>query len=252
MIPTLLLSGTGQLVKTVKFRKRIYVGDPVNAVRIFSHKEVDELILLDIDATRSRSRPNWHLIEEIVGEAFMPVAYGGGIRNLEDVEIAFRCGIEKVILSSAVSASTSLLQKVAQRYGRQAAVVCLPVKKAWRGGYEVRFSRSDATMASDPVAFAGLSAGAGAGELLVYSIDRDGTYSGYDLELLSQITSAVDIPVIACGGARGPADFQSAITKAGCSAVAAGSIFVFQGPGKGVLISYPDRGMSRVEFSGNQ
>lgn len=240
VIPTLLIDGRGRLVKTVKFGKRTYIGDPINAVKIFNTKEVDELILLDIDASKQRQPPNYALIEDIVSEAFMPVGYGGGIFAMEHIERLYGCGIEKVILSSCLADGPGLIAEASQRYGAQAVVVCLQVQRQWLGGPAVRVRSASRTLdqraphevARDVVA-------AGAGELIVYSVDRDGTYQGYDLGMLACVTAAVDVPVVACGGASCVEDFRQAIIDGGCSAVAAGSLFVYQAKGGGVLISYP-------------
>jgi cyclase len=240
VIPTLLIDGRGRLVKTVKFDKRTYIGDPINAVRIFNGKEVDELLLLDIDATQESRAPNYDAIEEIVSEAFMPVGYGGGIRTMDEVARLFQCGIEKVVISSAAG-DLGLIAEASQRFGAQSVAVCMQVKRGLMGGYSVRFN-SGATGSGDrPEDFARKVVEAGAGELIVYAIDRDGAYKGYDLPLLQAVASAVNVPVVACGGARNIDDFRTAVTEAGCSAVAAGSLFVYRSAGQGVLISYPSQ-----------
>lgn len=239
VIPTLLIDGKGRLVKTVRFGKRTYIGDPINAVKIFNNKEVDELVLFDIDASKERREPDYPLIEDIVSEAFMPVAYGGGIMSLEQIERLYHCGIEKVVLSSVLDSESGLIRQAAARYGAQAIVVCLPVKRSMLGAYSVRVVSGGRALKGSPESIAQDVVSAGAGEIIVYSIDRDGAYSGYDLGLLRQITAAVDVPVVACGGARGLDDFRLAILEAGCSALAAGSLFVYRSDTRGVLISYP-------------
>ncbi|WGM40043.1 AglZ/HisF2 family acetamidino modification protein [Caulobacter sp. NIBR1757] len=239
IIPTLLIDGRGRLVKTVRFGKRTYIGDPINAVRIFNTKEVDELVLLDIDATRQGREPNYSFVEDIVSEAFMPIAYGGGIRSMEQIERLYGCGIEKVVLSSAVSEGTDLVQRAAMRYGSQAVVVCLQVERRLLGGYRLRAGTAPGAGSPSPVETARRVVEAGAGELLVYSVDRDGTSAGYDLPMLRAIADAVDVPVVACGGARQLDDFRAAVVEGGCSAAAAGSLFVYQASSNGVLISYP-------------
>jgi imidazole glycerol-phosphate synthase subunit HisF len=244
VIPTLLIDGRGRLVKTVKFGRRTYIGDPMNAVRIFNAKEVDELVLLDIDATREGRPPNYALIEDIVSEAFMPVGYGGGIRTMPQVQQLYKCGIEKVVVSSCLADApgtdgTSLIRQASSRFGSQAVVVCLPVKRSLFGGYHVKVVAKSASLVGSPEDVARQVVADGAGELIVYAIDRDGTFAGYDLELLRRISAAVDVPVVACGGARQIDDFRAAIVDGGCSAAAAGSLFVYQSQGRGVLISYP-------------
>jgi cyclase len=239
VVPTLLIDGGGRLVKTVRFGKRTYIGDPVNAVKIFNTKQVDELVLLDIDATKESRPPNYSLIEDIVGEAFMPVAYGGGIHDIGAIQALYQCGIEKVVLSSALANGTSLVAQAAERYGAQAVVACLPVKRSLFGKYGVRVAGGTRGMDGAPADIARKAVEAGAGEVIVYSIDRDGTFDGYDLALLQQVSRAVGVPVVACGGARHLSDVREAIVDAGCSAAAAGSMFVYQAKGRGVLISYP-------------
>jgi len=241
VIPTLLIDATGRLVKTVRFGKRTYIGDPINAVKIFNLKEVDELVLLDIDASRDRRAPNYALIEDIVSEAFMPVAYGGGIQSIEEIEKLYKGGIEKVILSSCLADGEQLIREAAQRYGGQAVTVCLPAKHGLLGREGVRLVSGTRPLAGRAEDHARRVVAGGAGELIVYSIDRDGAYAGYDLDLLRRIASAVDVPVVACGGARDLADFRAALTDAGCSAVAAGSMFVYHSERRGVLISYPSQ-----------
>ena len=239
IIPTLLIDGRGRLVKTVKFGNRTYIGDPINAVRIFNTKEVDELVLIDIDATREKRPPNYAALEDIAGEAFMPLGYGGGIRSLDDVARLYQCGIEKVILSSTLADGAKLIETVAARYGAQAAVVCLPVKKKLLGGYRVVLGDGKSALGETPETCAAAAAAAGAGEIIVYAIDRDGTFSGYNLDLLKRVTQSVNVPVVACGGARNLDDVRAALVEGGCSAAAAGSMFVYQSQQRGVLISYP-------------
>ena len=242
VIPTLLIDGRGRLVKTIRFGKRAYIGDPINAVKIFNTKAVDELVLFDIDASRERRAPNYRLIEGIAGEAFMPVGYGGGIASMEHIAQLYGCGIEKVILSSCLKAGTSLISEATGRYGAQAVVICLQIKRTIFGHQRVRvFSASGRLGRKDVEEVAREVVRAGAGEIIVYDVDRDGTYLGYDLSLLKRVARAVEVPVVACGGARGLDDFVAAVREAGCSAVAAGSLFVYQSRGRGVLISYPSQ-----------
>jgi len=239
IIPTLLIDSTGGLIKTIKFGKRTYIGDPINAVKIFNAKGVDELVLLDIDATKDRREPNFELVEEIVSEAFMPIGYGGGIANMDQIAKLFGCGLEKVIFSTAAQSQPKLIEKASQRYGAQSIVVCLDVKKTMLGGYKVMTHCGTSNSGVSPEIAAAQAVRHGAGEVVVYSIDRDGSYKGYDLVLLKLVANTIEIPVVACGGARNIEDFYLAITEAHCSAVAAGSMFVFQGSQRGMLISYP-------------
>jgi cyclase len=240
VIPTLLIDSGGRLVKTIKFGKRTYIGDPINAVQIYSKKEVDELIVFDIDATSKGREPNYDRIEELASEAFMPLGYGGGIRTMEQIARLYDCGIEKVILSSVLRDDPALVERAAVRYGSQAVTVCLPVGKGLIGGQKVRLEGGK-KVAGDPVSLAKQHTDRGSGEIILYSIDRDGTWEGYDLELTRRIASAVDVPVVACGGAGSVLDFASAVIEGGASAAAAGSLFTYQAKGRGVLITYPDQ-----------
>lgn len=239
VIPTLLLNSSGGLVKTIKFGNRTYIGDPINAVKIFNEKCVDELVLLDIDATRDGREPDYSLIEDIASEAFMPIGYGGGIRSTAQMATLFRLGLEKVIVSTALYESPKLVSDAAQQFGSQSVVACLDVRTSVLGKRTVYVRSGTKSTRMDPVAAAKRAANDGAGEIIVYSINADGAYRGYDMKLLGAVASSVSVPVIACGGARNLDDFYDAVVGAGCSAVAAGSMFVYQGNTRGVLISYP-------------
>lgn len=241
VIPTLLTDSRSRLVKTVKFGKRTYIGDPINAMKIFNTKEVDELILLDIDATADGRRPNFDVIEDIASEAFMPLGYGGGIHSIDDIERLYQCGIEKVILSSCVAERPELIEQAASRFGTQAVVVCLQVKKKLLGDYKIRRRSGSNKLGETPEIAAKNAVESGAGELIVYDMDRDGSYQGYNLDLLRRVSTSVNIPVVACGGARNIDDFKTAVLEGRCSAVAAGSMFVYQSEKRGVLISYPSQ-----------
>ena len=238
VLPCLLLKGDG-LVKTTRFKEARYIGDPRNAVRIFNEKEVDELILVDIAATPEGKSPQFDLIREIASEAFMPVAYGGGIRTIEDVRKIFACGVEKIVLGKRAVEDPNFVQEAARLFGNQSIIVCIDVKKSFLGSYEVRVSGGGERTGLDPIAFARRAEEMGAGEILVNSIDRDGTLEGYDIDLIRSVTKRVRVPVIASGGAGKIEDFRSAVQDGGASAVAAGSLFVFQGRHRAVLISYP-------------
>jgi cyclase len=246
VIPTLLIDGHGRLVKTVRFGKRTYIGDPINAVKIFNTKEVDELVLLDIDASREDRAPNYALIEDIVGEAFMPVGYGGGIASMEHIARLYKCGIEKVVLSSALQKGGVLIAQAAQRYGAQAITVCLQVKKPWIGARKVYTHSATRCLGIRPAEAARTAVAAGAGEIIVYSVDRDGTFTGYDTALLADVAASVSVPVVACGGARGVKDLAAAVRDGHASAVAAGSMFVYQSERRGVLISYPTQAILKA------
>jgi cyclase len=237
IIPTLLIDSAAGLVKTVKFGNRTYVGDPINAVRIFNEKGADELILLDIDATRERREPNYALIEDVASEAFMPVGYGGGITSPAQIQRLLRCGLEKVVLSTAAHENPELVRETARQSGSQSVVVCIDIKRGMFGPSLVTGAKGKIKLSPEQAARRAVEAGAG--EIIVQSVDRDGTFRGYDVPLLASIARSVAVPVIALGGARDLDDFHAAVADAGCSAVAAGSMFVFQGAARGVLISYP-------------
>jgi cyclase len=238
VIPCLLLRGNG-LVKTRRFRDPVYVGDPVNAVRIFSEKEADEIVVLDIDASREGREPNYELVAEIAGEAFMPVAYGGGVRTLEQMRRLIRSGVEKVVVNSATVESTTVLSEGAAVFGSQAIVGGIDVKRTLLGGYRVvaKSGTVEAKVGLDEH-LARLVA-AGAGEIFLNSVDRDGTMGGYDLDLIRKVALRVTVPVVACGGAGKLEHLSDAIRDGGASAVAAGSLFVFHGKHRAVLINYP-------------
>jgi cyclase len=239
VIPCLLLKGTG-LVKTVKFSTPKYVGDIVNAVRIFNDKEVDEIIVLDIEAHAGRGRIKWDLISQTAGEAFMPMCYGGGITSVDEIKRLLKAGIEKVAINSGSHEDPRLLEAAAKEIGSQSLVAGIDVKKNMFGKYTVVTHGASKKRAAEVVAWAKSVERAGAGEIMLTSVDRDGTQSGYDLDLVQQVTSAVRVPVIACGGAGKIQHFAEAV-RAGASAVAAGSMFVFHGPHRAVLITYPPR-----------
>lgn len=243
-----LLMDRGALVKTVQFKKPIYVGDPVNAVRIFNQKEVDELLLIDIAATTENRGIDFETLEKVVTECFMPICYGGGVNNLADMRRLYHLGIEKVSLSSAAIQRPSLIQEAADEFGSQAVVVTLDVKKNLFGKYTVRTHQGKIDTKQSAVGVARNMADAGAGEILLYSIDRDGTWAGFDLNLIQEISHAVGIPVIACGGAGELAHLRSAVTEAGASAVAIGSMAVFQAKDLGVLIKFPTRQQQEETF----
>jgi imidazole glycerol-phosphate synthase subunit HisF len=237
VIPCLLLKNEG-LVKTVKFKDPKYLGDPINIVRIFNDKEVDELIFLDITATVENSPPNFDLLGKITSECFMPLGYGGGIRTLEDVKKLLAMGVEKIVLNTSAVENPSLIRAAADYAGSQAVVISMDVKKTLLGKYEIYTRGGKKGTGLDPVKFAMEMEKQGAGELFLNSIDRDGTMQGYDLELVRRVADSVTVPVVACGGAGNIQHLAEAI-QAGASAAAAGSMFVFQGPLRGVLISYP-------------
>jgi len=239
VIPALLLH-KGGLVKSVKFKDYKYVGDPINAVKIFNEKEVDEIALIDIDAGRENRAPDIKKITEVASEAFMPMAYGGGITTIEQIKEIYYNGIEKVILNKAAVQNPALITEAARLFGSQSVMASIDVKKHFLKGARVYIENGNTNTGFGPVEFAKKMEAAGAGEILLNSIDRDGTYAGYDTGLIKQVAEAVHIPVIAIGGASGIEDFRLAVQQ-GASAVAAGSMFVFQRPHRAVLITYPSQ-----------
>jgi cyclase len=240
IIPVLLLKGNG-LYKTIGFKSPNYIGDPINAVKIFNDKGVDEIVILDIDATIEKRGPNFKLIEDIASECFMPMAYGGGISTVEQARKVFNLGVEKVVINSAFENNKGLISQVAHEYGSQSVVVSIDYKKSLLGSVTVYTTGGSRKTQFDPVVYAKQAVEAGAGELFVTSIDKDGTRKGYDLPLLAKITSAVNVPVIASGGADNIEDFYKAITESGTAAVAAGSMFVYKGDIDSILINYPSQ-----------
>jgi len=237
VIPCLLLKNNG-LVKTKEFKDPIYVGDPINAVKIFNDKEADELLFIDIDASRSEKGPDYELLDRIIKEAFMPFGYGGGIKTLDNIRKLLHMGIEKICINSIIVKDPDFVAKASEISGSQSIVVSIDVKKDVLGRNKVYDYLTKKTTNLEPVEFAKLLEKKGAGEILLTAVDREGTYKGYDLDLIKLVSNAVNIPVIALGGASKADDFKDAI-KAGASAVSAGSLFVFYGKLKAVLINYP-------------
>lgn len=238
VIPVLLLQNGG-LVKGEKFKKHKYVGDPINAVRIFNEKEVDELAFVDISAGMNTKEPDYVLIEDMASEAFMPIAYGGGIRRVDQVEKLFRLGVEKVIINSEFYKSPNLIKECSQIAGAQSIAVAVDVKKSLLGRYEVYINNGTQKTGLNPVEYALKAQLYGAGEILLTAIDREGQGQGLDLDLIKQVTAVLDIPVIAQGGVGHLEHIKQAVKVAGASAVAAGSFFTFHGKHKAVLLTYP-------------
>jgi len=237
-MPVLQLDELG-LVKTSRFRKPVYLGDPTNAVRIFNDKEVDELILVETTATTGQRPPNLELLEEVVSESFVPVTYAGGVQTLPQIESLFRLGIEKVGFGTAALETPQLVEQAAKHFGSQSIVVTIDVKRNWLGSYSCRIRGGRTQVAGSPMEVAAEMERLGAGEILLTSIDREGTGSGYDLELVRQVAAKVSIPVVANGGAASLEDLRTVVEEAGASAAAAGSLFVFQGKHRAVLINFP-------------
>jgi cyclase len=238
IIPCLLVHDQG-LVKTVKFQQGKYVGDPLNAVKIFNEKEVDELIVLDIDATVQGKAPNERLIGQLAVECRMPLCYGGGVTSAEQARRIIGLGVEKVALSAAALADPSIITRIADEVGSQSVVVVLDVKKKLFGGYEVCTHNGTRGTKTSPADAAREAQARGAGEIVVNAIDQDGAMKGYDLELATQVRAAVTVPLTVLGGAGSLDDLGKLIAACGVVGAAAGSLFVFKGPFRAVLINYP-------------
>jgi cyclase len=237
VIPVLLLAQHG-MVKTERFAGARYLGDPINAMKIFNEKMADELILLDIEAT-AKGRIDFDWLEDIVSEAFMPIAYGGGVNSMGQCAELFKRGVEKIVVNTAACERPQLITELAERFGSQSVVVSIDARQnVWkRSKVYIKSGRKETKF--NPVEMARKSEELGAGEIFLTSIKREGTFEGYDIELLHSVCSAVGVPVIANGGAGSIKDFEQAVVRGGCSAVAAGSMFVFAKKGEGVLINYP-------------
>lgn len=236
-IPCLLLKDYG-LVKTVQFRDPVYIGDPINAVKIFNDKFADELIFLDVDASKQKREPDFMLIKAIASECFMPLAYGGGINSLGHIEKLIQLGVEKVVINQAALKDVNFLIEAVKYFGSSTIVGAIDVKKNFFGNYRVYDHVSNKSLGRDPVDMALAMVGSGVGELFLNSVDLDGTLLGYDLKLIQRISDVVQVSLIASGGASSKENMRQAI-ESGASAAAAGSFFVFRGPHKAVLINYP-------------
>jgi cyclase len=240
IIPCLLYDGSG-LVKTIKFKNPSYVGDPINAIKIYNEKEVDELIIIDINATKQKRKPNFEKIADMASEAFMPFAYGGGVKTFDDFARLYKIGVEKIIVNSLIQEHPEVIKKVIEHYGAQAVVACIDFKKPLFGtkapysyiGHKIKFNLMDYAkyLAND----------LGVGELMLYSVDKDGTWEGYDVEVIEQLLNAVEIPIIACGGCGSVDDLKQILYKTNANAAAIGSMAVYSKKGMGVLINFPNR-----------
>lgn len=251
IIPSLLVHDNG-LVKTVNFKNPKYVGDPINAVKIFNEKEVDELAIFDIDATVLGKEPNYSLIERLASQSMMPLCYGGGVKTVEQAQRIFSLGVEKIALSSAVLHNPKLITEISERVGAQSVIVVLDVKKKLLGGYEVYTHNGKKATGINPFKFVEEAQKLGAGEIVINSIDKDGVMKGYDLDLIAKVREKITLPMTVIGGAGSLSDIEKVIDKHGVIGVAAGSLFVFRGPYKAVLISYPTQLEKNMIFNINQ
>lgn len=240
IIPSLLIQDNG-LVKTVKFKDPKYVGDPINAVKIFNEKEVDELAVFDIDATVKGIEPNYSLIERFANQSRMPLCYGGGVKTVGQAQQIFSLGIEKIALSSSVLSTPSLITDIADRVGAQSVIVVLDVKKKMFGGYEVFTHNGKKATGINPFKFAEQAQHLGAGEIIINSIDQDGMMKGYDMNLIDKIRDSTSLPLTVLGGAGTLDDIGRVINRHEIIGVAAGSLFVFKGVYRAVLINYPSK-----------
>lgn len=240
IIPCLLYDGSG-LVKTVKFKKPSYVGDPINAIKIYNDKEVDELIIIDINASKQKRKPNFDKIADMASEAFMPFAYGGGVKTYDDFTKLYKLGVEKVIINSLIQENPSVIKQVVADYGAQAVVACIDYKKTLFGskgpysyiGHKIKYNLVDyAKYLTEEI---------GVGEVMLYSVDKDGTWEGYDLEITETILNKIEVPVIACGGCGSIDDLKKVLYNTNANAAAIGSMAVYSKKGMGVLINFPKR-----------
>jgi cyclase len=241
IIPCLLVKNGG-LVKTTQFSKPKYVGDPINAVKIFNEKEVDELIVLDIDATVQNREPDYNMIRNLAVECRMPLCYGGGVKTVEQLTRIISLGVEKVAMSSVAVSNPAILSQAAEIVGSQSIVVVMDVKKSrFIGKYELVTHNGDTKTGLSPVEFARNAEKLGAGEVVINSVDNDGIMNGYDFELVGRVRDAINLPITVLGGAGSLTDVKSLIKQYGIIGAAAGSLFVFKGKFRAVLINYPSR-----------
>lgn len=240
IIPSLLIQDNG-LVKTVNFKNPKYVGDPINAVKIFNEKEVDELAVFDIDATSKNLEPNYSLIERIANQSRMPLCYGGGVKTVEQAQKIFGLGVEKIALSSAAVQNPKIIREIGDRVGAQSVIVVIDIKKKLFGGYEVYTHNGKKATGINPIKFAEEAQKLGAGEIIINSIDQDGVMKGYDMNLINSLREKVTLPLTVLGGAGSLNDIKKVIDKHQVIGVAAGSLFVFKGIYKAVLINYPTK-----------
>ena len=237
VIPCLLLRNGG-LVKTLKFSEPKYVGDPINAIRIFNDKEVDELMVLDITASKEKKEPNYALIEQFASECFMPLSYGGGIKTMEQAQRLFNSGIEKICLQTSVLDDLSLVKNLSDKWGCSSILVSVDVKRNWLGQPKLYSAATGKTLDKKWQDYMLDAVKAGAGEIVLNAVDKDGTMKGMDIELIKEAAKILSVPLVAVGGAGSLADIKAAV-DAGANAVSAGAFFVFQGPHRAVLITYP-------------
>ncbi len=246
IIPVLTLI-EGNLVKTKKFKNPQYIGDPINAIRIFNEKEVDELIIIDINASKKNIPPNYRLIEDMCSECFMPLVYGGGIKNIEQARKIFSLGIEKICIQSGILDNPKFIEDLYSEFGKQSVILSLDFKKDWFKKYKLFCTRSMKFYQSDLFERINNLINQGVGELLITSINKDGSMTGPELDLITTVRKNIKIPLIYLGGISKLEDIENSI-KAGANAVAAGSFFIYYGPHKAVLLTYPSNIMIEEIF----
>ena len=237
VIPTLLLKNNG-LVKTIKFKNEKYIGDPINAVKIFNEKEVDEIIFLDINASKIEQQPNFDMLERISSECFMPLAYGGGIKTIEQVKKILRIGVEKVIINSAAINNFNFIKDIINVVGSQSVIISIDIKKSIFGKYKVFSYLLNKNIKIELMELLEIVNQVGVGEVFINSVDRDGMMNGYDIELLKLVSSSINMPLVACGGASNFNHLKDGLKLGGANAVSAGSMFVYHGKHNAVLINY--------------
>jgi imidazole glycerol-phosphate synthase subunit HisF len=247
VIPIIMLDN-GKGVVTRKFKDPVYIGDPINAIKIFNEKEVDELIILDITNKKRQTRPDFKLIEKMASESFMPLAYGGHVSSVSDADTLIKCGIEKISFNTTLFTKPDVVRELSSRIGKQSVVGSVDVAKNWLGKYVVKTKNGTETIGSDLEEVLNGVISLGVGEIILNSVDHDGSLTGYDEKLIERVTAAVKVPVIACGGACKIADFVSAIKVGKASAVAAGAMFFFKGSFNAVLVNYPDQKLLTSEL----
>lgn len=247
VIPIIMIDN-GRAVVTRKFENPVYVGDPINSIKIFNDKEVDELIILDITSKKKRNEPDLKLIEKMASESFMPLAYGGHVSKISEAEALINCGVEKISFNTALFSNPGVVKELSYRNGKQSVIASLDVKKNWLGKYVIKTRGGTETVNLDLETAVKKVLDLGAGEIIVNSIDHDGSLTGYDEVLIRRVTACSNVPVIACGGAAKVTDFKVAVMNGKASAVAAGAMFFFKGGFNAVLVNYPDQQTLKAEL----
>lgn len=240
IIPVLLLKDLA-LVKSIQFKNPKYIGDPINAVRIFNDLKADELVFLDIEASKKNRLISLDFVKNVGEEANMPFAVGGGIRSIEDIKTIINTGAEKVVINTFAAQNPDFIKKASDFFGSSTIIVCIDVKKSMFRGQRTRILSGSKSTAYHPIEFARLMEKNGAGELIIQSIERDGTMQGYDIELIKSVSTSVSIPVVALGGAGKKEDLTEVYQKGFANGLAAGSLFIYQSKKRGVLVNYPEK-----------